>query len=162
VWLTPDGGCPQGHSTEHISGVYEASGPAEVQTPTSTPAYAPTVQATPVAPPAAKKSRKGLVIAIVAVIAVVLLCCCSVLAAIAIPAFVKSKDDAQAKACFSNERNLESAAQAFIAETNGVPPQSLTELVPQYVPTLPGCPKSGSYTIDPTDASVSCSVHGHY
>jgi competence protein ComGC len=162
VWLTPDGGCPQGHAAEHITGVYEASAPGQAQTPTPTQAYPTAAPAVPVAPPAEKKSRKGLVIAIVAVIMVLLLCCCSVLAAIAIPAFVQSKDDAQARACFSNERALEGAAQTFIADSNGVSPQSLTELVPEYVPTLPSCPKSGTYTMDPADASVSCSVHGHF
>ena len=62
-----------------------------------------------------------------------------ILVAIAIPVFNTAKTNAQRRACFSNQRTIEGAANTFAAE-NSTPPASLTGLKPNYIKDEPSCP----------------------
>jgi competence protein ComGC len=169
VWLTPSGTCPRGHGAQDVSSVYEAAGPAApapvqtAQDPTSG-GLPPVPQPIPGQTPERGKN-KALVWVIVALVLAALLGCClvgSILAAIAIPAFTTRQAGAQEKVCYSNERNVEAAAQVYGAENNGEMPESIDTLVPDYLKTVPACPSGGTYTWDPADGTDICSVHGHY
>ncbi|HEY3318562.1 MAG TPA: type II secretion system protein [Coriobacteriia bacterium] len=88
-----------------------------------------------------------------------------ILVAIAVPVFTHAKDDAQRKACFSNERAVESAYSAYISASEvQTPVTNWNELMAVTIPTLlssqPACPSDGVYTW--SDGSVRCSIHGNY
>ena len=87
------------------------------------------------------------------------------LAAIAIPNFVKARATSQANACINNLRQIDAAANQFALEQKKVTGAAIsypTDLTP-YIKlnsanSIPGCPASGSYS-DPTVGSIpACSL----
>jgi prepilin-type N-terminal cleavage/methylation domain-containing protein len=89
------------------------------------------------------------------------------LAAIAIPNFVKARATSQANACINNMRQIDAAAQQWALEkgkTSGTTITMATDLTP-YVKlnsagVIPPCPAGGSYTVATvgTTPSVTCSL----
>ena len=152
VWLTPEGGCPKGHGSEQISGVYE------------TAPQAAAVAVAPTAPPAEqpKRKSKAWIWIVLGVVLVLLLCCCGAGAALVIPAFNSAKTDAEAKTCFANQRQIDGAAQTYAASTNEKFPSTIDALVPEYLKSVPECPSGGTYKWDAAHGTVSCSIHGRY
>jgi prepilin-type N-terminal cleavage/methylation domain-containing protein len=74
-----------------------------------------------------------------------------ILLAIAIPNFVKAREQSRAKACSANLKQIDSAQQMYAmdqklpdASTNV--PTLIGELYPVYIHELPACPSSGVYT----------------
>jgi hypothetical protein len=151
VWLNEQGGCPNGHGPESISGVVDQS--VGQQPP-------------PVAAPARKKS-KTLVIVLV-VVALMMVCGCALLAAVAIPAFNASSDSAQQTECFSNQRTLEGAYQQWLAKSDANKAEDISDysvlegaLMGSSLISGPiACPSKAGYTFD--SGVVTCSKHGHY
>jgi prepilin-type N-terminal cleavage/methylation domain-containing protein len=87
------------------------------------------------------------------------------LAAIAIPNFVKARATSQANACINNLRQIDAAANEFALEQkkttgNAISfPNDLTPYIKlNQASSIPGCPASGTYA-DPTVGSVpTCSL----
>ncbi len=87
------------------------------------------------------------------------------LAAIAIPNFVKARATSQANACINNLRQIDAASQEWALEqgkTTGTTITLTTDLTP-YIKlnskgSIPPCPAGGSYTITSVGASPSCSL----
>jgi len=90
------------------------------------------------------------------------------LAAIAIPNFIKARATSQQNACINNLRQINSAVEQWAMETGqapGAPPPDMgTELTP-YIQlnsnsSIPLCPSGGTYTIYNISAvpQVSCSL----
>lgn len=86
------------------------------------------------------------------------------LAAIAIPSFVKARDTAQLNACVNNMRQLDSAKEMVALDKGYATGTKITEEeVKEYLKNgFSGlvCPKGGSYTINPLGQNPSCSEHG--
>ena len=89
------------------------------------------------------------------------------LAAIAIPNFVKARATSQANACINNMRQIDGAVQQFAIETGkkvGDPVNYPTDLSPYIklnsVNSIPGCPALGSYTVATVGATpqVTCNL----
>jgi prepilin-type N-terminal cleavage/methylation domain-containing protein len=89
------------------------------------------------------------------------------LAAIAIPNFVKARATSQANACINNLRQIDAAANQFALEngqTTGAPITMNTDLTPYIKLTtanaIPGCPAGGTYTVGTVGANpqVTCSL----
>jgi prepilin-type N-terminal cleavage/methylation domain-containing protein len=89
------------------------------------------------------------------------------LAAIAIPNFVKSRATSQANACINNMRQIDAAANQFALEaklTTGSPINFPNDLTPYIklnnASSIPGCPASGTYTCGNVGAipAVTCSL----
>ena len=90
------------------------------------------------------------------------------LAAIAIPNYVKARDNSQLNACINNLRQIDGAAQTWALETKkqSSDPYTLDTLKP-YIKlksdgNLPDCPAGGTYA--PGSAvsnSPTCTVSGH-
>jgi hypothetical protein len=59
--------------------------------------------------------------------------------------------------CAANRKMMESAIQVYY-NIEGVYPNSLQQLVPEYMDSVPACPEGGTYTISGT--KVICSIHG--
>ena len=89
------------------------------------------------------------------------------LAAIAIPNFVKSRATSQANACINNLRQIDSADQQ-VAFANNLANGSLINFpndITSYIKlnalgSIPPCPAGGSYSVWPVGAtpSVTCSL----
>jgi len=87
------------------------------------------------------------------------------LAAIAIPNFVKARATSQANACINNLRQIDAAANQFAlekAKTSGSAIVMTTDLTP-YIKlntagSIPGCPAGGTYTCDTVGNPPSCSL----
>ena len=95
------------------------------------------------------------------------------LAAIAIPNFVKARAQSQANACINNLRQIDAAANQFALETGqktGATVTLTTHLTP-YIKlnsagSIPPCPANGTYTTTVVGSSPTCSLStltpGHF
>ncbi len=86
----------------------------------------------------------------------------AMMAAIAIPNFVKARATAQENACINNLRQLDGAKNQWALEkgktTGAVPTKE--DLLP-YLRIWPVCPQGGTYTIGPVGENPQCSIPGH-
>jgi prepilin-type N-terminal cleavage/methylation domain-containing protein len=90
------------------------------------------------------------------------------LASIAIPNYVKARDNSTQSACVNNLRQIDGAAQTWALENKlaANATYSLSDLTP-YIKldangNLPGCPAGGVYTPGATLASVpTCNIPRH-
>lgn len=87
------------------------------------------------------------------------------LAAIAIPNFVKARATSQCNACINNLRQLDAAANEFALEKGqltGAPINLTTDLTP-YVKmnsagSLPACPAGGTYALATVGTNPTCTL----
>jgi prepilin-type N-terminal cleavage/methylation domain-containing protein len=87
------------------------------------------------------------------------------LAAIAIPNFVKARATSQANACINNLRQIDAAANQFALEQKKKTgdtinfPSDLTPYIKLNVnSSIPGCPASGTYADASVGAVPSCTL----
>ncbi len=87
------------------------------------------------------------------------------LAAIAIPNFVRARTTAQMNACINNLRQIDGAKQMWALEkkkdATAIPaPEDLDAYLKSSLESLK-CPAGGVYTIGPVDQKPTCSIPGH-
>ncbi len=90
------------------------------------------------------------------------------LAAIAIPNFVRARATSQANACINNMRQIDAAVNEWALEQGkktGDGPASLTSDLTPYIKlnangSIPSCPAGGSYTVGTVGATpqVTCNL----
>ena len=86
------------------------------------------------------------------------------LAAIAIPNFVKARATSQANACINNLRQIDAAVSQYALEAKltSTASVSIANVTPYIkltsTSTLPGCPASGTYAVTTVNASPTCSL----
>ena len=87
------------------------------------------------------------------------------LAAIAIPNFVKARATSQANACINNLRQIDAAANQFALEQHRVNntainyPTDLSVYIRLNVASsIPGCPAGGTYTESTVGVSPTCNL----
>jgi len=108
------------------------------------------------------KSESGFtLVEIMIVVAIIAL-----LAAIAIPNFVRARVSAQTDACINNLRQLDGATQRWALENNKSASSAVTS--GNILPYLghaagdwPVCPAGGTYSVTTVNAPPTCSVSGH-
>lgn len=89
------------------------------------------------------------------------------LAAIAIPNFVKARNTSQTNACINNLRQLDAAQQQWALESGAAdstaPSEDADTGVPSYIKGgMPSCPASGEYSLGATVVdSPECTIEGH-
>jgi prepilin-type N-terminal cleavage/methylation domain-containing protein len=86
------------------------------------------------------------------------------LAAIAIPNFVRARETAQTNACISNLRQIDGAKQQWALETrqaSSATPQPSDVSAYLKGERMPVCPAQGTYTINAVNADPTCSIAGH-
>src|SRR5437870_12444924 len=73
------------------------------------------------------------------------------LAAIAIPNFVKARTTAQKNACIANLKQIQSAKEQWALETKAAPTATPVDTdlygTDKYIKAAPTCPNSGTYAI---------------
>ena len=89
-----------------------------------------------------------------------------VLAAVAIPNFVKARSTSQMNVCINNLRQMDAAKNQWALEKNKKAEDVPTEDdIKPYIKLmngeLPKCPQGGSYTLGPLSESPKCSIPGH-
>jgi prepilin-type N-terminal cleavage/methylation domain-containing protein len=84
------------------------------------------------------------------------------LAAIAIPNFIKARETAQKNACIANLRQI-SGAKTLWALDSGPGDPDWGDLVPDYIQKQPSCPTGASYNINPLATEPTCNsgADGH-
>lgn len=85
------------------------------------------------------------------------------LAAIAIPNFMKARETAQKNACIANLKQIEGAMEIWAIDTNANTGDAVTlaTLVPDYIARTPACPADGTYTVTAVGTAPTCSIAGH-
>ena len=101
------------------------------------------------------KKRGFTLVEIMIVVAII-----GLLAAIAIPNFVKARETAQKNACIANLKQIQGAIQVWAIDTNaaGTTAVVMGNLVPDYIKKTPACPKGGTYTLVDVDTDPTCSL----
>jgi len=87
------------------------------------------------------------------------------LAAIAIPNFVKAREAAQRTACISNLKAIEGGKATWALEQKHSSTDTPTDAdlfgATSYLREKPNCPANGTYTLNQVDAKPACSVASH-
>ena len=85
-----------------------------------------------------KMNKKGFTLVEIMIVVAII----GLLAAIAIPNFVKARQKAQQEACIANLRQIEGATQVWAVDTGAsdTATVNMSDLVPNYIRTLPTCP----------------------
>src|SRR5512137_701765 len=82
------------------------------------------------------------------------------LAAIAIPNFIKARTASQKSACIANLKQIEGAKATWALETKQIATATPTDAdlfgTDKYIREKPECPARGSYTLAGVDAKPSC------
>jgi hypothetical protein len=86
----------------------------------------------------------------------------AMLAAIAIPNFVKARTTSQENACINNLRQIDGAKQEWALEKGkkSTDTPTMDDLKP-YLRNIPHCPAGGAYTINAVGQSPECSIPDH-
>src|SRR5213593_1351377 len=86
----------------------------------------------------------------------------ALLAAIAIPNFVKARSASQKSACIANLKQIDGAKATWALEQKKTSTDTPTGTdlygTDKYIRDEPGCPAAGTYTIAAVDAKPSCSL----
>lgn len=85
------------------------------------------------------------------------------LAAVAIPNFVKARQTAQRNACIANLKEIDGAKEQWALETHKAQGDAIAkDEVDRYIKNgAPTCPASGSYTYGNVGTDPTCSVAAH-
>ncbi|MEQ1821958.1 MAG: prepilin-type N-terminal cleavage/methylation domain-containing protein [Fimbriimonadaceae bacterium] len=85
-----------------------------------------------------------------------------ILLAIAVPNFVKARENARVKTCIAQLKRIEASkeqwAMEFKKSATDTPAQG--DLVPDYIKGWVECPGGGSYTINNVGTKPTCSLGG--
>ena len=87
------------------------------------------------------------------------------LAAIAIPNFVKARTASQTSACIANLKQVDGAKATWALEQKKTNSDSPTDGdlfgSTLYIRQKPACPAGGAYTLAAVDTKPSCNITGH-
>ena len=87
------------------------------------------------------------------------------LAAIAIPNFIKAREASQKQACVANMKQIEGAKATWALENKKVSSTAPTDAdlfgATLYIRAKPECPAAGTYTLGAVDTKAVCTITGH-
>ena len=98
-----------------------------------------------------KRNQGFTLVEIMIVVAII-----AILAAVAIPNFIKYRQNSQAAACVSNLKQIEAAVEQ--AKMAGGEPKTIKELVGEkgYIKNEPKCPAGGTYVLGNEKTGPTC------
>jgi len=115
-------------------------------------------------PPASKSTGISVLLAVVIAVAVIVPIV-GLLAAIAIPNFIRARHASMSNACVSNLRMIQGAKETWALEnkklTTDQPNDSDLFGETSYMRAKPVCPAGGIYTIGTVGQKAACTVPGH-
>lgn len=79
------------------------------------------------------------------------------LATIAVPSYMRARQESVKQVCVQYLRNIASAKDQYSLMRNNAVPASLEELMPEFNKRVPQCPAGGAYTIGDLGVDPSCS-----
>jgi competence protein ComGC len=98
-------------------------------------------------------------------ISIAMIAVIGLLAAIAVPNFVKAREAAQRNACVANLRQIQGAKDTWALEHKKVESDKPTEAdlfgPSAYIRETPICPAGGVYSINHVGSKPTCSIPGH-
>ena len=106
-----------------------------------------------------KRMLKGFTLVEIMIVVAII----AILAAVAIPNFVRYRKTSQMNACISNLKQLQTASEQWKMNHSGTPSMDdLTTGTDPYIKVVPTCPADGSAYTAPTseDGDWTCSAHG--
>ena len=107
-----------------------------------------------------KMTKKGFTLVEIMIVVAII----GLLAAIAIPNFVRARAQAQEKACQANLKQIEGAMEIWALDNNADTGDTVTmgDLVTDYIPRTPSCPAGGTYTVAAVGTAPTCDVGGNH
>ena len=101
-----------------------------------------------------KTMKKGFTLVEIMIVVAII----AILAAVAIPNFVKYRRNSQATACVSNLKQIQAAIEQ--SKMAGTTPADLAALVgsDKYIKATPTCPAGGTYSLGDDTTEPSCSL----
>src|SRR4030095_12260155 len=111
--------------------------------------------------PAGGVALTGLITGYISIAMIVVI---AMLAAIAIPNFVRARQHALESSCRSNMRSIQAAKDVWMVEKRkdqtALPSEDDLFGPTKYIPEKPTCPSQGVYSLNAAGEQPSCSVHG--
>lgn len=105
-----------------------------------------------------KKSESGFTLVEIMIVVAII----GLLAAIAIPSFMKARTTSQTNACINNLRQMEAAKEQWALETKQAQGATAdTAACTVYLKTTPICPAGGTYTWSVIGTNVTCTITNH-
>jgi prepilin-type N-terminal cleavage/methylation domain-containing protein len=83
-----------------------------------------------------------------------------ILLAIAVPNFMKARDNSRAKSCIANLTQISAAKEqaAMDLKLQDTDTPTPAQLTPDYVKTWPVCPANGTYAINDMATNPTCTI----
>ena len=107
-----------------------------------------------------KLNKKGFTLVEIMIVVAII----GLLAAIAIPNFVKARQRAVWTSCYANLKQIDGAKQIWAIDKGAADNASVTinaNLVSDYIKRTPRCQGTTAYTAGAMDAEPSCVTHGN-
>ncbi len=101
-----------------------------------------------------KKMLKGFTLVEIMIVVAII----AILAAVAIPNFVKYRRNAQAASCIANLKQIQTAKEQWLMANGSLPANGIPDLVgdSNYIKKTPVCPAGGQYSLGDEGADPTC------
>lgn len=85
------------------------------------------------------------------------------LAAVAIPNFMRARERAQTNACIANLKQIDGAKTLWALDEGAASSDTVDwdDIVTAYIKVQPSCPAGGTYTLGTVAEEPTCDVSGH-